>query len=70
MLENEDINRLKEIFVTVDDCNENVTAINGKIADFGKEMAVITTQLKLITWFAGAAGTAAVSMAVKYLFGG
>lgn len=70
MLENEDINRLKEIFVTVEDCNDNVTKINGKIADFGKELAVISTQLKVITWFVGAVGAAAVSMAVKYLFGG
>lgn len=70
MLDKEDIDRLKEVFVSVENCNDNVTKINGKIADFGKEIAVIETQLRLITWFGGATGAAAISIAAKYLFGG
>lgn len=50
MIEEKDIDRLKEIFVTRKEC-DNVTAeINDKLANDNKELALIKQQLSTIAW--------------------
>lgn len=66
----EDIDRLKEIFVTRKECNVTVDEINGKLSSDMKELAVINTKLSLILWLLGAVGAAVITVLIKILFGG
>lgn len=50
MLEREDIDRLKEIFVTRAECTETNEEINKKLANDSTELAVIKKQLETISW--------------------
>lgn len=50
MLEHEDIERLKEIFVTRAECQDTNDEINKKLANDSTELAVIKKQLETITW--------------------
>jgi len=50
MLEHEDIERLKEIFVTRQECQDTNEEINKKLANDSTELAVIKKQLETITW--------------------
>lgn len=50
MLEREDIERLKEIFVTRQECTETNDEINRKLANDSTELAVIKKQLETISW--------------------
>ena len=50
MLAPEDIERLKEIFVTRQECQDTNRELEEKIANDSKELAVIKQQLQTITW--------------------
>ena len=50
MIEDADIARLKEIFVTRAECQETNRELEEKIANDSKELAVIKQQLQVITW--------------------
>ena len=50
MLEREDIDRLKEIFVTRQECQDTNEEINKKLANDSTELAVIKKQLETISW--------------------
>lgn len=50
MLEPEDINRLKEIFVTRQECDSNISEIEKKLANDSTELALIKQKLDTITW--------------------
>lgn len=50
MLAPEDIERLKEIFVTRMECQTTNHELEEKIANDGKELAVIKKQLETISW--------------------
>ena len=50
MLEREDIDRLKEIFVTRQECQDSNEEINKKLANDSTELAVIKKSLDTITW--------------------
>lgn len=50
MLEQADIERLKEIFVTRQECQDTNRELEEKIANDSKELAVIKQQLQVITW--------------------
>ena len=69
-LTSEDIDRLKEIFVTRRECDTTVEEINGKLSNDMKELAVINTKLSLILWLLGAVGAAVITVLIKILFGG
>ena len=69
-LTTEDIDRLKEIFVTRKECETTVEEINGKLSNDMKELAVINTKLSLILWLLGAVGAAVITVLIKILFGG
>lgn len=70
MIDEQDISRLKEIFVTRKECDEQMDTVNGKLSNDMKELAVINTKLSLILWFLGAVGAAVITVLVKLFFGG
>lgn len=69
-LTTEDIDRLKEIFVTRRECDTTVDEINKKLSNDSKELAVINTKLSLILWLLAAVGAAVITVLIKTLFGG
>ena len=70
MIDAADIERLKEIFVTRKECDEQMDEVNDKLSSDMKELAVINTKLSLILWFLGAVGAAVITVLVKLFFGG
>lgn len=50
MLEPADIDRLKEIFVTRQECQDTNKEINDKLANDSQELALIKQSLNTITW--------------------
>lgn len=50
MIDNEDMARLREIFVTRDECNNRMEDINRNIANITTEIALIKQTLDRISW--------------------
>lgn len=67
MIDREDIDRLKEIFVTRQECDTTVDEINKKLANDMTEFAVIKTKLNAILWGIGVIGTAVIGVLVKMI---
>lgn len=67
MIDREDIDRLKEIFVTRAECDSTVDEINKKLANDMTEFAVIKTKLNAILWGIGVIGTAIIGVLVKMI---
>lgn len=64
-----DIDRLKEIFITRQECQNNLDAIDGKLSKDLVRLAVIENQLKLIMWLLAAVGGGIITMLIKMFFG-
>lgn len=69
-VDKEDIERLKEIFVTRKECDEITEDFRGKLANDSTRLAVIEHQLKGITWLLTAVGGGIIAMLIKLFFGG
>lgn len=69
-LDKEDIDRLKEIFVTRQECDTTTDEINRKLANDSTRLAVIETKLGQIMWILTAIGGGIITMLVKMFFGG
>lgn len=69
MLEEKDIDRLKEIFVTRQECNGQASEIEAKLGKDLVRIAVIETKLNQITWLLTAVAGGVISMLVKMFFG-
>lgn len=69
MIDKDDIERLKEIFVTRLECDNTMDAINKKISQEDVRLAVIEHQLKTITWLLTAVGGGVITMLIKMFFG-
>lgn len=70
MIEENDIERLKEIFVTRKECQQTTDGIKTKLSGDLVRLAVIENQLKIITWLLYAVTGGIVTMLIKMLFGG
>ena len=70
MVDNEDIERLKEVFVTRKECQANVDSVDSKLNKDNVRLAVIENQLKLVLWVLMAVGGGIITMLVKMFFGG
>lgn len=70
MIDHEDIERLKEIFVTKQGCESNLKGVSDKLNKDNIRLAVIENQLKLVIWLLAAIGGGIITMLVKMLFGG
>ena len=69
MIDDKDIERLKEIFVQRQECQEINDEIKASLTKDLVRLAVIENQLKVITWILYAVAGGIVTMLVKMLFG-
>lgn len=69
MVDEKDIERLKEIFVTRKECQIQVDSLDSKLNKDLVRLAVIETKLKQITWLLTAVGTGVITMLIKMFFG-
>ena len=68
MIEDVDIDRLKEIFVTRQECQSQTNAFESKLTKDLVRLAVIETKLNQIMWLLTAVGGAVITMLVKMVF--
>ena len=69
MIEEKDIDRLKEIFVTRQECQKNTDSFEDKLSKDLVRLAVIETKLSQITWILTAVGGGVITMLIKMFFG-
>lgn len=69
MIEQVDIERLKEIFVTRKECQDNTQGIENRLSKDLVRLAVIENQLKVITWLLYAVSGGIITMLIKMIFG-
>ena len=69
-IEDNEIERLKEIFVTRKECQNTNNEIEKKLSSDLVRLAVIENQLKVITWLLYAVAGGVITMLIKLLFGG
>lgn len=69
LLENKDIDRLKEIFVTRQECQKQTDELESKLNKYSLKLAVIETKLSHITWILTAVGGGIITMIIKMFFG-
>lgn len=70
MIDEKDIDRLKEIFVTRQECQAQTDSFENKLNKDLVRLAVIETQLEQIKWILTAVGGGVITMLVKMFFGG
>lgn len=69
-LEDHEIERLKEIFVTRQECQKNTDSFEAKLAKDLVRLAVIETEMKQIKWLITAVAGGVITMLIKMFFGG
>lgn len=69
MVDEKDLERLKEIFITRQECQKQVDGFETKLNKDLVRLAVIETKLSQITWILTAVAGGIVSMLVKMFFG-
>ena len=70
MLEREDIDRLKEIFVTREECARDMGLLDDRVNNINVDLAVIKSQLKTIQWLLTTVGAGVIATLVKLFLGG
>ena len=70
MIDEKDLGRMKEIFVTRKECQQTTDGIESKLSSDLVRLAVIENQLKVITWLLYAVAGGVITMLIKLLFGG
>ena len=70
MIEQSDIDRLKEIFVTRKECDDVTESLKRKLSNDSVRLAVIESKLGTITWLLTAVGGGVIATLVKLFFGG
>lgn len=70
MLEDKDIERLKEIFVTRRECHDSIDTLDNKLGNDLVRITVIETRLNQITWLLTAVAGGVITMLIKMFFPG
>ena len=70
MIEEKDIDRLKEIFVTRQECQRQTEGIEANLNKDLVRLAVIETEMKQIKWLTTAVVGGVITMLIKMFFGG
>lgn len=70
MIEDKDLERLKEIFVTRKECDDTIDHQNRKFANDDKRLAVIETYQKIALAILSAVGVGVVGILLEMMFGG
>ena len=68
-IDEKDIARLKEIFVTRQECQAQTDSFETKLNKDLVRLAVIETKLSQITWILTAVGGGVITMLIKMFFG-
>jgi hypothetical protein len=69
-IDEQDIARLREIFVTRQECQAQTNAFEEKLTKDFVRLAVIETEMKQIKWLTAAVVGGVIAMLVKMFFGG
>ena len=69
MIEEKDIERLKEIFVTRQECQKQTDSFEAKLNKDLVRLAVIETKLSQIAWILSTVAAGVVTMLIKMFFG-
>ena len=69
MIEEKDIERLKEIFVTRQECQKTTDSFDSKLNKDNVRLAVIETEMRLIKWLTATTVGGIVTMLIKMFFG-
>lgn len=69
-IEDHDIERLKEIFVTRQECQKQTDGFETKLNKDLVRLAVIETEMKQIKWLTAAVVGGVITMLIKMFFGG
>ena len=69
MIDEKDVERLKEIFVTRQECQQTTDGFESKLTKDLVRLAVIETKLSQITWILTAVGGGIITMLIKMFFG-
>ena len=69
MIDEKDIERLKEIFVTRQECQRQTDSFEAKLNKDLVRLAVIETKLSQITWILSTVAAGVVTMLIKMFFG-
>ena len=70
MIDHDDIERMKEIFVTRKECDDVQEDIRSKLNKDGSKLAVIETKISMVLWVLAAVGTGVISIVLKMFLGG
>ena len=70
MVDETDIERQKDIFVTRHECQNNLDSIDKMLNQDNVRLAVIEQQNKIILWVLAAVGGGIITMLIKMFFGG
>lgn len=70
MIEREDLDRLKEIFVTRQECDTTMNGVEEKINKENVRLAVIEHRLGTITWLLMTVGGGVITILLKLFVGG
>ena len=70
MIEEKDIERLREIFVTRQECQRHTDGFEAKLNKALVRLAVIETEMKQIKWLTAAVVGGVITMLIKMFFGG
>lgn len=70
MIEDKDLERLKEIFVTRKECDNTIDHQNRKFANDDKRLAVIETYQKITLAILSAVGVGVLGILLEMMFGG
>ena len=69
MIDEKDIERLRELFVTRQECQTDMKSMDDKINATAVRLAVIEQQLKTITWILCAVGGGVITTIIKLFLG-
>lgn len=69
MIEDKDMERLKEVFVTRIECQTDMKSMDDKVAATKERLAVIEQQLKTITWLLCTIGAGVITTLIKLFLG-
>ena len=70
MIEEKDIERLWEIFVTRQECQKTTDSFDSKLNKDNVRLAVIETEMRQIKWLTATTVGGIVTMLIKMFFGG
>ena len=69
MIEEKEIDRLKEIFVTRKECQQTTCSIDSKLNKDNVRLSVIETEMRQIKWLTATTVGGIVTMLIKMFFG-